>query len=310
MHHRERHTNEVGVTNELKDVLRNLRDYFAGNVTGITRDETIMQNMMRVLFCRVYLEKEKTSEMSPDCSIRNIDSLNTLNDNELKARILTVFNLVKREYPDLFDTNETISLNERNLRHVFSEISRFNLLGLERDAIGDSFEEFIGTSFRGGEGQFFTPRNVVKMMIEFLVPEKGDTIIDPACGSGGFLTQILRYYQLRNEVDHRIIGIDKDLFLAKVANIYLQLLGGKDAKVFCENSLESPTNWHEQTRTSVTLNSFDIVLTNPPFGAKIPVVGSDVLSQFELGAKWIADPPYWNKSNQLLTKPSATSVIY
>ena len=61
----------------------------------------------------------------------------------------------------------------------------------DRDAIGDAFEVFIGPALRGAEGQFFTPRNVVKMMVEILDPKPGEKIVDPACGSGGFLIRRL-----------------------------------------------------------------------------------------------------------------------
>src|SRR5690606_31470254 len=125
---------------------------------------------------------------------------------------------------------------------------------------------FIGHALKGGQGQFFTPRNVVKMAIDMLDPDTTDSIIDPACGSGGFLIECLRH--LWKKVDEtgakfnwpereieiekqkvaidKIRGIDKDYFLGKVCKAYMAILGDGRGGVFCENSLDEPKNWHSK----------------------------------------------------------------
>lgn len=172
-----------------------------------------------------------------------------------------------------------------------SKIENYSLLNADRDIIADAFEELISTSFRGGEGQFFTPRNIVQMMIEILDPKTYEKIIDPACGSGGFIAHILKYFLKNNGKEHYIYGIDKDLFLSKLAKIYLTLLGESEYHIFCENSLEVPEKWSMDTQKHIKLGTFDCILTNPPFGAKIPIVGKDLLRQYELGF-------YWNKTGE------------
>lgn len=74
------------------------------------------------------------------------------------------------------------------MAYVVSRIENHSMLNSDRDVISDAFEEFIGTSFRGSQGQFFTPKNVVKMIVDILQPSSGESIIDPVCGSGGFLS--------------------------------------------------------------------------------------------------------------------------
>jgi len=141
------------------------------------------------------------------------------------------------------------------------------------------------------------------MMIEILDPDPEEIIIDPACGSGGFLIVALDYVwrkidavgkkrrwtqqRIREEqtqvASQYFRGIDKDRFLAKVTKAYMAILGDGRGGVFCDNSLLAPGRWEPLLKSKVSLNSFDVVVTNPPFGTKIPVKGADVLGQFVLG---------------------------
>jgi type I restriction enzyme M protein len=286
-------TGRIESENNLKSLFRDIRDYFAGNVTGISRDETIAQNIMRILFCKIFIELEMPSELL---------QLDTLDDKSLNKSVIDLFEKVKKRFPDLFDSQETIEVTGKDLSWIVKKLWKLDLLSADRDVVGDAFEELIGTSFRGGEGQFFTPRNVVEMMIEILSPKLGDRIIDPACGSGGFLAHSARF-MLKNGVnDYQIIGIDKDSFLAKIARTYLSLLDPGKNKVYCENSLENPLSWGSQSREDLTLESFDIVLTNPPFGAKIPVTGREILSQYQLAYRWNLNDGIWEISKELFEK--------
>lgn len=279
--------------NNLKIVFREIRDYFAGNVTGITRDEKIAQNIMRLLFCKIYDEKHTQSIDLVEFSNRPDEDL-----YGFQSRINRLFKLVKQQYADIFDEDEALEIPPIDLSFIVSKMEAYTILDAERDIIADAFEELIGTSFRGGEGQFFTPRNIVQMMIDILKPQSGERIIDPACGSGGFIAHILQYLIKQKATNYYISGIDKDLFLSKLAKIYLTILGEDNYHIFCENSLENPKNWKLETQTQIQLGSFDLILANPPFGAKIPVVGNDLLRQYELGYYWTE-----NKGQKALQNP-------
>jgi type I restriction enzyme M protein len=265
--------------NNLKLIFREIRDYFAGNVTGITRDEKIAENIMRLLFCKIY--DEKNSHDATDFSNRPDED-----SKMFEMRISGLFERVKNDYVDIFEKNEKIEIQSEQLSFIVSKLEDYSILNADRDVIGDAFEELIGTSFRGGEGQFFTPRNVVQMMIDVLQPDDQESIIDPACGSGGFLAYTLRYLTAKQKKNFYIAGIDKDGFLAKIAQIYLSLIGDASYNIHCENSLELTSKWSSRTRGNINLEKFDVVLTNPPFGSKIPVVGRELLNQYRLGHQW------------------------
>ena len=201
----------------------------------------------------------------------------------------------------------------------------------QRDVIGDAFEVFIHRALKGGQGQYFTPKNIVRTAIRILDPGYEDKIIDPACGSGGFLIEGLKY--LHNKVDImgaelnwpeemikeekiskaniNFCGIEKDTFLSKVVKAYMILMGDGKSGIFCENSLSEPKDWDSKTRARVQLGSFDILLANPPFGAKIPVKGEKKLSQYPLGHKWKYDNKnnIWKKTN-IIKESEAPQILF
>ncbi|MCS6990129.1 MAG: N-6 DNA methylase [Chloroherpetonaceae bacterium] len=290
---------DLEAINNLKQIFRDIRDYFAGNVTGITRDEAIAQTLMRLLFCKIHDELSRQTDDLSDVARRPSDD-----PDSFARRVLAVFERVKTRYADIFAADETIDIPPIDLWRIVAKFERFSLTTTDRDVIADAFEELIGRAFRGGEGQFFTPRNVVQMMIDVLEPSSSERIIDPACGSGGFLAYILRHLLRRNPSDPFIVGIDKDAFLSRLAKIYLSLIGDRNYHVHCENSLADPQTWKPETQAVVQLGSFDVVLTNPPFGAKIPVVGDDLLKQYDLGRVWIERDGKWQKTKVLMDKQS------
>jgi type I restriction enzyme M protein len=203
----------------------------------------------------------------------------------------------------VFDRTETIELDEKSLAYVVGELQPYCITESERDAVGDAFEVFMGPALRGEEGQFFTPRNVVKMIVDIIDPKPEELIIDPACGTGGFLVTALdhvwksleisgkkrklsleRIHEEQRHVGSRYFrGIEKDTFLAKVAKAYMAILGDGRGGVYCANSLHPSDEWSPLLRANVKLGTFDIVMTNPPFGTKIPIKGAETLRQYQLG---------------------------
>lgn len=235
-------------------------------------------------------------------------------------RIKRIFDSVKNKYPDVFGVNDVISLSDASIAYIVGELQQYCLIESERDVIADAFEMFISPSLRGGQGQFFTPRNVVKLLVALANPTRHDKLIDPACGSGGFLIDSLRYVwaQVKNEgeelgwPDREIFadqqevaiknfrGIDKESFLSKTTKAYMAILGDGRGGVFCENSLEMPIHWGSDTQHLIQLGAFDIVLTNPPYGSKLKIEDRAILSHYDLGYQWKVKNGVYEKTTKQL----------
>jgi len=291
-------------THNLKQKFISIRNYLAGNAVGTTRDEEYARQIINIILCKLY--DEKYTKLSDVLSFRA-----GVNEDPkvVKERILKRFNEAKRTYKDVLDESDNINLDDKSLAYIVGELQPYSLMTAQRDVIGDAFEVFIHRALKGGQGQYFTPKNIVRTAIRILDPGCDDKIIDPACGSGGFLIEGLKYLHAKVEkmgkdmnwpedmikeekiskANINFCGIEKDTFLSKVVKAYMILMGDGKSGIFCEDSLNEPKDWDPKTRARVQLGGFNVLLANPPFGAKIPVKGEKKLSQYPLGHKWKYD---------------------
>ena len=287
--------------NNLKSVFRTIRNYLAANAVGITRDEVFAQQIINLIFCKIYDERFT----KPSDTVKFRAGFGE-KPSEVRKRIQDIFDHVKDKYVDVIDKSDEILLDDQTLAYAVGELQLYCLIDSERDAIADAFETFIGPSLKGGQGQFFTPRNIVKLLVDMVNPTMDDKIIDPACGSGGFLVESIRDVWKKIEERGASLGwpdseiasekqevaiknfrdIDKDNFLSKVAKAYMAIIGDGRGGVFCENGLETSNHWKSITRDHIQLGSFDVVVTNPPFGKKLKIDDTAILGSFSLGYKW------------------------
>ena len=286
----------------LKAIFRDLRNHLAGMTTGVTRDEPLARNIINILFCKIY-DEQNTKQNDIVRFRAGVDESPAV----VQRRILEIFEDVKSiAFEDVFSKADTLDLDAPSLAYVVGELQNYEITSAERDAIGDAFETFIGPALRGSEGQFFTPRNVVRMIVDMVDPRPGEKIIDPACGSGGFLITALGnvWTRLRADADQYgwserdvtrreqkaatdgFRGVDKDSFLAQVTKAYMALVGDGRGGIFCANTLAPVSEWRAGMSQKIGLGTFDVVLSNPPFGKKIVVKGQALLSQYKLGYRW------------------------
>lgn len=285
----------------LKPTFRTIRNYLAANAVGITRDEVFASQIIDLIFCKIYDERFTR----PDDTVKFRAGVNE-KDEAIQKRIIELFEQVKRQYNDVIDVADAIILDAKCIKYIVGELQLYSLKDSSRDAVGEAFEIFIGPSLKGAQGQFFTPRNVVNMVIRMIDPGTQERILDPACGSGGFLVESLRY--VWNKLEQQAItlgwpeaeieaekqkiaiknfrGIDKDSFLSKVAKAYLAILGDGRGGVHCENSLDSFSNWNAKTIEDIQPGTFDVIVTNPPFGKKLSIDSTEILELYDLGHKW------------------------
>ncbi|BCZ18230.1 hypothetical protein NHP190003_15120 [Helicobacter sp. NHP19-003] len=280
-------------THNLKEIFKEIRGRIVANSTGVNRDEQIAKEMILLILCKIYDERFTAN----DKMVRFRASVDE-SDKEVRDRIDELFADIQQKYDDVLNKQDTITFDSKTLKLVVGKLQNICITETDRDSVGDAFEVFIGYSLKGSQGQFFTPKNVVRLMVEIVAPDKKHTIIDPACGSCGFLVESLKYLwhtldkTIENEISRaeekmalaikNIRGIEKDSFLTKVGKAYMTILGDGKGGIFCEDSLELPKNWGELTKSQIKLESFDLSFSNPPFGKDIKVTGKDKLAQYAL----------------------------
>ncbi|MDR0639357.1 MAG: N-6 DNA methylase [Spirochaetaceae bacterium] len=306
-------------THNLKSTFKAVRNYLAANNVGATRDEVLAQQLINIIFCKIYDER-----FTAPLEMVTVRAGVGEKPEDVKTRILELFKNVKKRYKEVFDDSDAISLDANSIVYVVGELQNYCLVEAERDIIACAFETFIGHALKGGQGQFFTPRNVVRMMVDIINPNENDLIIDPACGSGGFLIEALRFVWKKidaegekyhwNETDiqkvkiefalNNINGIDKDYFLSKVAKAYMVIIGDGQSGIFTEDSLENPKNWHDTTKQKIGMDKFSVLLTNPPFGKEIKIAGEDKLKQYDLAYNWKNTEGIYEKTGKLKNKES------
>jgi type I restriction enzyme M protein len=187
-----------------------------------------------------------------------------------------------RLFPAAVKADESFSLDDAGLRHAFKLLEEIDLVSSPSHTFGDAFQALMGPRLRGDKGQFFTPRSVVRALVEILDPEDGMQVIDPACGTGGFLSSVLDRWK-REGTRGTVIGIDKDSDLALLASA-LSTVHSESGEVIVHNANSLAIDKFGEL--GIALGSFDRVLTNPPFGAKIGITDRTVLQKFALGHGW------------------------
>ena len=167
-----------------------------------------------------------------------------------------------------------------------------------------AFETFVGANLRGEHGEFFTPREIVSMATNILMPKTDEIICDPACGSGGFLVMTLKYIRsqyeemekrypehnidglFREYADKYIRGIDFNPDLARVAKMNMVLNDDGHTGIFHYDSLMPLKDWPHKISAKIEKNKVDIIMTNPPFGKKCVIDDKKILEHYHLGHKW------------------------
>lgn len=291
---------DLKAPHNLKANFKDIHNYFAANNVGATLPEIFAQQFINLLFCKIYDERfTKKNDIVRFRAGINEDKA------AVAQRIKEIFDDVKERYADVFNKEDVITLDDSSIAYAVAQLQPFCIKDSKRDAIGDAFESFIDYTTKGSQGQFFTPRNVVKLMVNIAQLAYTEKIIDPACGTGGFLIEGLKaeWSQLRQQYGEEwpekelyaeeqkiaiknIRGIDKDSFLGKVAKAYMALMDDGRGGIFCENSLVNPKFWGIKTQEDIREKTFDVVLTNPPFGKKLKIDETEILSLYDLGHKW------------------------
>ncbi len=294
----------------LRVTFRRCHNFIHGN-EGMPREAAFWQ-LLYLIFAKVH--DERSAGPARRFWAGPTEQFTPAGRAAIRARVLPLFDEVKARHANIFRGEERLSLSDRALGFMVSELAKYDLARTEVDAKGAAYQEIVGSNLRGDKGQFFTPRSVISMAINMLDPKPGERFMDPACGTGGFLVAAIdhldaRYCRARG-IDRsrktaaqrrevlalqrafaaeRLFGADFDPYLVKAAQMNVHLASDADPQVFHVNSLELPEGTLDDVaaaRAAVPTGSVDVIATNPPFGARIPVTDPQILGRYELGRAW------------------------
>ena len=287
--------------------------------------------LLKVIFCKI--EDERNIPKPLEFYTTSEERSNPDGQLTVRKRISKIFERVKRKHGKIFDANDEIKLSPRSLAYIVSELQKYSLLNTNIDIKGKAYEEIVGANLRGDRGEFFTPRNVMKMVVEMINPQVDEKVLDSSCGTGGFLVTAMTHVmaQLENDFAEEIgckrkdwdsdtikvfqdrisemaasnfFGFDINPDLVKATKMNMVMNNDGSGNILQTNSLLPPHEWSDEFKTKLaealgimksdirnhtTLGYFNVIVTNPPFGSKIPVKDKNVLEQFELAHIWEND---------------------
>lgn len=301
--------------------------------------------LAKLIFCKIYDEKKKRKNGEPyDCQVIKVEPKSKDKNDIKKADRETSENLLKRLVA-LYDEGknigerkndteifrEGIKLNAVKARTVISYLEGVDLLHTDLDSKGRAFETFMGSFFRGDFGQYFTPRNIVSFIVDSLPIDEKDCVLDTSCGSGGFLLHALdkvrraarEFYELEEGEEetvecheqwheftkYNLYGIEINEQISRTAKMNMIIHEGSHANIVTSDGLISPYDLRKKTGIKgFAENSFDYIITNPPFGSTIKQTEKAYLHQYKLATK---DVDWLNPNSKASNRPSqSTEVLF
>ena len=306
-------------------------NYIAGN-QGLQKPDAFWE-FLKIIFCKIHDERSSDSD-KVEFYATTRERYNMSGRLGAKARIDRLYDEVKAEYNTIFHENEKIELNLEVLTYIVSQLQMYSLLESDIDVKGRAYEEIVGSNLRGDRGEFFTPRNICHMAVIMLDPGEDQLIMDPACGTGGFLIAAMNHVidrirkaeiarwgdvsgaevaihdRVRHFVENVIIGIDLNPSLVKAANMNMIMNNDGAGSLYQANSLKDPVTWEDALQERDVMNNVDLLFTNPPFGSRIPIDNPEILEKYDLGHAWNYDAGVdkWTKGD--IRKSQSPEILF
>lgn len=250
---------------------------------GELNPSTAFDELDKLIFCKIWDEKKPRKLGEPyDFQIFKEDNEEKSNE-ELIKRIKSLYDEGRKKDPEVF--KDDIRLSPEKLRTVVGYLEGINLGATDLDSKGRAFETFMGSFFRGDFGQFFTPRNIVKFIVDVLPITNDSLVLDTSCGSGGFLLHALdkirqqaKEYYSENSIEHykywhdfaekNLFGIEINEQIARTAKMNMIIHDdGHTNVISADGLLPSEEIINKTNNQGFSYNRFDFIITNPPFGS-------------------------------------------
>jgi type I restriction enzyme M protein len=305
---------------ELITLFETCHNYIYAN-EGLLKEKAF-DEVLKIIFMKMVDEKSAAQLSGFGITRTEEDELRDGKPSDFTKRMEALFDRVKSDYSDVFDPSEQLRLAPLTLAFIVGQLQNVSLINTRGDVKGIAFQTFVYAHQRGERGEFFTPHPVVDLAVGMLDPTDNDRVIDPACGSGGFLIAAMRHVwqkidAQRADLDpakrvelklwyahNNIRGIDINPDLAKVAKMHMILYDDGHTGIFAHNALDPWSLLTAATHKSIAPGHYDLVLTNPPFGTKGKVNSRPTLKQFDLGHVWrrksADEASLWTKTSEIL----------
>lgn len=233
----------------------------------------------KIIFVKVRDEKAGRKKGEPyEFQIKTDESAQAL-----AGRIKAMYAEEMKREPDVF--KEPLKVDDWTLKMCVSHLEAINFNKTDLDTKGVAFEQFLDGFFKGDFGQYFTPREIIQFAVEMLKPTADDYVLDPACGSGGFLLYAMDYVRHAAETLHeddetarfrhwhdfakdRLFGLEINDEISRVAKMNMILHDDGHTNIVGYDALDKFDKLRDQNK-KLNHNLFDLVLTNPPFGAMV-----------------------------------------
>lgn len=274
---------------QLRSVFKRLLDVIVARDSKATRSDIQLDQLCNLLLMK--LESDTNGEY--DASKALAFQLSEAGEAYTARKMREEFKALKSLRPEIFaeDDSTELLLDDDTIAEVVFELSGLNLLAVQPEAISSAFQVFRRANLKAGEGQYFTPARVIEAGIEALDIRPTDKIIDPACGTGGFLVEAFLAIrakgsgpraeaQARTWAHRQVFGVDKDSINVKLTRALMVSLGDGSVNIHVGDSIREH-RWkadYPYLETPLKDGSFTVVVTNPPFGKNLKVSAADARS--------------------------------
>lgn len=263
---------------ELRSSFKTMLDVVVARDTLATRSEMHLNQLCNLLLLK--LESDTNASLKPKAPV-----IFQLQPDEVTTatHIRKAFNQMVDQREEVFrdDVETTLLLDDHTIHEVVYAWSMWNLLDMKAEAVSSAFQVFRRANLKAGEGQYYTPARIIRAAIQLIEIQPDDKIIDPACGTGGFLieafrqmaTTISRGDRLRTWAHRNVYGVDKDSINVKLARAMMMVLGDGSTHINIGDSLRED-RWdrdYPHLPQAMRDGTFTVVMTNPPFGEKLKI---------------------------------------